>query len=154
VLGGVLVIPAGLVAAMTGQSSAEMSSPVDTQAAAARAREIIMDVERGLGFEPVDREFEKLGYDIESAIPNTGRLRFIEVKGRVSGAATITVTRNEILYSMNKPEEFILAIVEFFGDDTHRVHYVRQPFQREPDFGAASVNYEFAELIARAAEPS
>jgi hypothetical protein len=154
VLGGVLVVPAGLVAAMTGQSSAEVSSPVDTQAAAARAREIIMDVERGLGFEPVDREFEKLGYDIESAIPNTGRLRFIEVKGRVSGAATITVTRNEILYSLNKPEEFILAIVEFFGDDTHRVHYVRQPFQREPDFGAASVNYEFAELIARAAEPS
>ena len=45
-----------------------------------------------LGFEPTDREFEKLGYDIESRVPGTGRLRFIEVKGRVSGAATITVT--------------------------------------------------------------
>ena len=39
----------------------------------------------------------------------TGRLRFLEVKGRISGAATITVTKNEILYSLNKPEDFILA---------------------------------------------
>lgn len=70
-----------------------------------------MDVERQLGFDPTDREFEKLGYDIESRIAGTGKLRFIEVKGRVSGAPTITVTRNEILYSLNKPDDFILAIV-------------------------------------------
>ena len=61
-------------------------------------------------------------------MPGTGRLRFIEVKGRVSGAANILVTRNEILYSLNKPDDYILAIVEFMGDDDHRVHYARQPF--------------------------
>ena len=60
----------------------------------------------------------------------------------------------EILYSLNKPEDFILAIVEFTGDDTHRVHYLRMPFQREPDFGVTSVNYNFAELLDRAGEPS
>ena len=87
-------------------------------------------------------------------MPGTGRLRFIEVKGRVSGAANILVARNEILYSLNKPDDYILAIVEFMGDDDHRVHYVRQPFQGEPDFGATSVNYDFAELLARAGEPS
>ena len=27
----------------------------------------------------------------------------------------------------------MLAIVEFRGDDGHRVRYVRQPFIREPD---------------------
>ncbi|MEI7844614.1 MAG: hypothetical protein WCK35_02310 [Chloroflexota bacterium] len=27
-------------------------------------------------------------------------------------------------------------------------------FQREPDFGVTSVNYNFAELLARAGEPS
>ena len=42
-------------------------------------------------------------------------LRFIEVKGRRSDAETVTVTRNEILYSLNKPDDFILAIVEFLG---------------------------------------
>ena len=112
-----------------------------------------MDVERQLGYEPVDREFEKLGYDIESRDPRTGHLRFLEVKGRVAGAATITVTKNEILYSLNKPEDFILAIVEFLPGEAHRVHYVRHPFQREPDFGVTSVNYDFAELLARAEQP-
>jgi len=120
---------------------------------AARARAIVMDIERGLGFDPVDREFEKLGYDIESRIPGSGKLRFIEVKGRVSGAATITVTKNEILYSLNKPDDFILAIVEFTSADGHRVHYLRQPFQREPDFGVTSVNYDFADLLVRAETP-
>src|SRR5208337_89507 len=109
---------------------------------------LVMAIERGLGFVPVDREFEKLGYYIESAIPGTGRLRFIEVKGRVADADTVTVTKNEILYSLNKPDEFILAIVAFGADD-HAVYYVRRPFQREPDFGVTSVNYRLDELLSR-----
>ncbi|PIU31085.1 MAG: RNA helicase, partial [Syntrophobacteraceae bacterium CG07_land_8_20_14_0_80_61_8] len=125
-------------------------SATDTQAAAAKARAIVMEVERSLGFEPVDRELEKLGYDLESRVPGTGKLRFIEVKGRITGATTITVTRNEILYSLNKPDDFILAIVEFLDGDNHRVYYLRRPFQREPDFGVTSVNYDFADLLARA----
>ena len=92
VLGGLLVVPAGLIAAMTGRTPAAPSAPVDTQASAARARAVVMEIERNLGFEPTDREFEKLGYDIESRVPGTGKLRFIEVKGRVAGAETITVT--------------------------------------------------------------
>jgi len=153
VLGGSLVVPMGLIAAMTGRPAAPAQSPVDTQAAAARARLIVMDLERDLGFEPVDREFEKLGYDIESRVPGTGRLRFIEVKGRVAGASTVTVTKNEILYSLNKPDDFILAIVEFREDGTHRAYHVRRPFHREPDFGVTSVNYDLAELLARAEAP-
>jgi hypothetical protein len=113
-----------------------------------------MEVERSLGFDPTDREMEKLGYDVESRIPGTGKLRFLEVKGRVSGAPTITVTKNEILYSLNKPEDFILAIVEFLDGATHRVHYLRQPFQREPDFGVTSVNYDFSKLLSRAVAPT
>ena len=150
VLGGMLVVPLGLLAAMSGRPLTAATAPSDTQASAARARAAVMEIERSLGFEPTDREFEKLGYDIESRVLGTGKLRFIEVKGRISGAATITVTRNEVLYSLNKPDDFILAIVEFIDDDNHRVHYLRQPFKREPDFGAASVNYDFAELIRRA----
>jgi hypothetical protein len=153
VLGGSLVVPMGLIEEMTGQPAIQSTAPVDTQASAARARAIVMDIERTLGFDPIDRELEKLGYDIESRVPGTGRLRFIEVKGRVSGAPTITVTRNEILYSLNKPDDFILAIVEFDGDG-HCVHYVRQPFAREPDFDVTSVNYDFARLIERAEVPS
>ena len=152
-LGALLVLPQGLLHAMAGSVAPSPTPPVDTQVSAARARAIVMAIERGLGFEPTDRELEKLGYDIESRVPATGALRFIEVKGRRSDAATITVTRNEILYSLNKPDDFILAIVAFSDDDTHRVHYVRRPFEREPDFKASSVNYALKDLLLGAEEP-
>ena len=93
------------------------------------------------------------GILIESRIPGNGWLRFIEVKGRVSGAATLSVTRNEVLYSLNRPEDYILGIVEFLDGGEHRMRYVREPFQREPDFGTTSVHYDFAELLARAEAP-
>jgi len=153
ILGGLIVVPAGLIAAITGRPL-PASHPVETQASAARARAIVMEIERRLGFEPVDREHERLGYDIESHDPASGRLRFIEVKGRVAGAETITVTRNEILSSLNTPDQYILALVEFQPHGTHRVAYLRRPFQREPDFAVTSVNYSFAELLARTTEPS
>jgi len=152
ILGGMLVVPIGLVSAMTGRPLTTVSDSAENHAVAAKAREMVMDVERRLGFEPRDRELDKLGYDIESRVPGTGKLRFIEVKGRISGAATVTVTKNEILYSLNKPEDFILAIVEF-RPDGDRIHYVRRPFHREPDFGVTSVNYDLNELLARGESP-
>ena len=151
VIGGLVVAPAGLLAAMTGAATPARAAA--TQASAARARAIVMALERDLGFDPTDRELEKLGYDIESRIPNTGKLRFIEVKGRTAGADSITVTRNEVLTALNKPEDFILAIVAFQDDGGHEVRYVREPFGREPDFGAVSVNYRLGELWARGAVP-
>jgi len=153
VVGGFLVVPAGLLAKMKGERLEPDREAVDRQAVAARARAIVMEVERRLGYEPVDRESEHLGYDIESQDPRTGWLRFIEVKGRESGANVITVTRNEILTALNKPDSYILAIVEFLEDGSHRVHYIPRPFQREPDFGVTSVNYDLAELLARSEEP-
>jgi hypothetical protein len=153
VMGGFVVVPAGLLAKMRGEPVPVDGQTADTQAVAEKARAIVMEVERRLGYEPVDREREQLGYDIESRDPRTGRLRFIEVKGRVAGAETVTVTRNEILTSLNKPDDYILAIVEFLDGGGHRVHYVRRPFRREPDFGVTSVNYALAELLARAEDP-
>jgi len=153
VLGGFLVVPIGLLAAMTGRPISVPRASADNQAVAARARVIVMEIERTLGFDPRDREFEKLGYDIESRVREEGRLRFLEVKGRAAGADTVTVTKNEILYSLNKPDDFILAIVEFHSDGSHKVHYIRKPFQREPDFAVTSINYDMKELIARAEAP-
>ena len=153
VMGGFVVVPAGLLAKMRGEPVPVDGETADTQAVAEKARAIVMEVERRLGYEPVDREREQLGYDIESRDPRTGRLRFIEVKGRAAGADTITVTRNEILTSLNKPDDYILAVVEFLDGGEHRVHYIRRPFRREPDFGVTSVNYSLAELLARAEDP-
>ena len=113
-----------------------------------------MAVERELGFEPTDREFEKLGYDIESRVPGTGKLRFIEVKGRAADAGDVTVTRNEILYALNKPDDYILALVLLDRVGQHTVHYVRRPFGGEPDFNETSRRYALAGLLERAEVPA
>jgi hypothetical protein len=68
---------------------------------------------------------------IESRIPSAGRLRFIEVKGRAAAASTVTVTRNEILTGLNKPDDFILAVAQIDGDQKD-LRYIRKPFQRDP----------------------
>jgi superfamily II DNA/RNA helicase len=155
ILGGLLVVPRGLLDLMAGRAPVVTADQGgDKQAAAAAARDIVMETERRLGFEPVDREFERLGYDIESVDPATGAVRFIEVKGRRAEAATITVTRNEVLTSLNRPESYILALVEFLAEGGHRLSYVRRPFSSEPDFGVTSVNYDFDLLLAKGEEPS
>ena len=153
VLGGLLVVPIGLLAKLGG-NIVEIGNAQDKQAAAAVARAAVMQAERSLGYEPVDRETDKLGYDIESKVPGTGRLRFIEVKGRAEGATTVTVTKNEILTSLNKPDDYILAIVQLGGDSPPEVSYVRQPFHREPDFGVTSVNYNLTELLKKSDIPN
>ena len=154
ILGCVLVVPTGLLSLMMGRPVSPASTTTDRLAVAAKAREIVMELEQDLGFEPFDCEQEKRGYDIESRVPGEGKLRFIEVKGRAAGADTLTVTRNEILYSLNKPDDFILAMVEFMPGGQYRTRYLRQPFSSEPDFGVTSVNYDFAQLLTRSEEPS
>lgn len=89
---------------------------------------------------PIDVSAANVGYDIESGIPGTGQLRFIEVNGRAKGATTVTVTRNEILTGLNKPDSYYLALVEVDGEETV-VRYVQRASKKEPDFSATSVNY-------------
>ncbi len=152
VIGSALIVPLGLLQRLR-HAEVALALPTDTQEVAARARALVMAIERRLGYEPRDVEFERLGYDIESRDPRTGKLRFIEVKGRSASADFITVTRNEILTALNKPDDYFLAIVTF-GEGEPQVFYVRQPFRREPDFGVTSVNYTVAELLARAEVPA
>lgn len=79
---------------------------------------------------------------------------FIEVKGKTEGKTTVTVSKTQIMTALNKPDEYVLAIVPVSGDAAGDPHYVRQPFQKEPDFGVTSVNYKIEELLDRAEQPS
>jgi len=154
ILGGAMIVPIGLLRSLRGETGAAPPTfAIDTERSAQRAMEAAMDAERGLGHAPRDVSEQNLGYDIESSIPGTGLLRFIEVKGRVSGARTVTITKNEIITGLNKPDEFILALV-IIDQDRTEVRYCRTPFEREPDFKATSVNYDLDKLLAQAKEPA
>jgi hypothetical protein len=91
--------------------------PVDTQASAASARAIVMEIERSPRLRTDRPRVREARLRHREPRAGTGKLRFIEVKGACRGADTITVTKNEILYSLNKPDDFILAIVEFLDGD-------------------------------------
>ncbi|MCC6627937.1 MAG: DUF3883 domain-containing protein [Chloroflexi bacterium] len=154
-IGGALVVPAGLLAQLLGAASPETAALAEARRRVERlAMDAVLATERALGYEPRDVGDQKLGYDVESRAPGSGRLRFIEVKGRAAGADTVTVTKNEILTALNKPDDFILALVEVDGDTTRAPRYVRQPFRREPDFGATSVIYALADLLSKAENPA
>jgi hypothetical protein len=152
IVGGALVIPGGLLAKLMGDAPQSGLFARETKRIELLAMESVMATERSLGFTPKDVSSTKCHYDIESTVKDEGRLRFIEVKGRIIGATTITVTKTEILTALNKPEDFILAFVEVDGEKT-KVRYIRKPFQKEPDFGAASVNYYLKDILVFAEEP-
>jgi superfamily II DNA or RNA helicase len=158
-IGGSLVVPIGLLRKLLPSSAQPIHAAADAVSAEARrkmellAMQMVMEAEKQLGNEPRDVSGEKCGYDIESKIQVDGKLRFIEVKGRVAGATTVTVTRNEILTALNEPDDYILAVGQA-EDDRQNLVYIRQPFQQEPDFAVESINYNLQELLARGEAPA
>ena len=155
VIGGALVIPQSLLNTSDDETPAPIEvSQVDRERIDKLAVAAVMEVERKLGREPTEMPHENPGYDIESRDPNTNRLLFIEVKGKSADATTVTVSKTQIFTAFNKPDSFVLAIVEVDGETAKEPRYIRQPFQKEPDFGVTSVNYNLRELLARAEAPS
>ncbi len=153
IIGGAMIVPIGLLHKWTGTPSPALHAN-ETRRVELIAMKAVMTAERELGFVPRDVSADKCGYDIESSAPTgEARLRFIEVKGRVQGADTVTITKNEILSALNKPEHYILAVVEVDGETARVPTYIRKPFVREPDFGVTSVNYKLAELLAKGEAP-
>ena len=157
IVGGALVIPAGLLAQRKGE-------PGWIADAAARARiermamQAVMAAEQAQGHAVVDVSAQHCGWDITSMPPaRDGKLppsRHIEVKGRAKGQTTITVTRNEILYGLNQADKFILAIVLVDGERYEGPFYVKHPFTQEPDWAVTSINLDLDQLLAHAEQPA
>lgn len=153
ITGGALIIPKGLLHKLIATQTSEVFGQGDRQTIEYAAMNAVMRIESSLGYKPKDVSAIKCGYDVESFVPEqirrlqTYALRFIEVKGRTKGATTVTVSKNEILTALNKPDEFILAIVEVDKDVTHTI-YLKHPFKNAPDFTATSVNFDIQDLIA------
>jgi SNF2 family DNA or RNA helicase len=158
-IGGSLVVPIGLLNELLPSLAQPAAAAADAVSAEARremellAMQMVMEAEKRLGNEPRDVSGAKCGYDVESKVGATGKLRFIEVKGRVAGAPTVTVTRNEILTALNEPDDFILAIGQV-DNGQRKLVYIRRPFQQEPDFAVESINYNLQDLLGRGEAPA
>lgn len=157
VVGGALVVPASMLhESATADPNGQSNDAATKRKTELAAMDAIMAIERELGYAPRDvSEQRGIGYDILSRVPDDMRdgddpvTRMVEVKGRIAGGDTITLTKNEILCGLNKPECWLLTIVEVDGRTT-KTTYLRRPALRAPSFAENSVNYDMGRLIESA----
>ena len=157
ILGGILVIPQGLLNKVSGVGTYSTDSAARDQMEQI-AMKVVMDVERSFGHKVTDVSKNNCGWDVTSCPPITdGEAspdnRYIEVKGRVKGADTVTLSHNEICSAVNLKNKHILAIVLVDGDNTEGPYYIRNYFKKEPDEGLESGNYKLKELLNHAVKP-
>jgi hypothetical protein len=114
----------------------------------------VMAAEKALGNAPSDVSAQKIGYDIVSYDPKSQHLRFIEVKGRVDGADTVMITRQEVITSLHEPDKYILAIVEVDSGFAREPRYVKGALSpHEPAFEHTAIQFNLRSLLDRAEVP-
>jgi superfamily II DNA or RNA helicase len=161
VRGGMVVIPRGLLIArapaeeLAGPANGFSADPVARRRIEIAAMEAVMAAERALGNVPTDVSVQKVGYDIASYDPKAEHLRFIEVKGRIDGADTVMITRQEVITSLHEPDKFILAIVQVEDGIAREPRYVRGALDtREPPFEHNAIQFSIKRLLERAGIPN
>ncbi|HLT37651.1 MAG TPA: DUF3883 domain-containing protein [Enhygromyxa sp.] len=155
VVGGALIVPAGLLRKLRGEMHAErhLADAADRRRVELLAMDAVMEIERKLGRQPRDVSAERgIGYDIESR-DATGALVFVEVKG-ISVSDQVCLTRNEILCALNEPDKFRLAVVVVEDDRVAPPVYVRGFDFGQPGFEMTSSTYPLATLLAAGRSPT
>ena len=115
----------------------------------------VLDEEARLGRRAEAMSHSNPGFDIRS-IDTGGHLLLIEVKGRIEGSTTVSVTRNEILTGLNAADHYLLALVEVHSDNTCEVRYLYNPFagkSRELHFAERSTTFDWDKLWDAAEAP-
>jgi len=159
VRGGMIVIPRGLLQARQPEGDAAgggfSEDPVARRLIEIAAMTAVIEAELALGNSPKDVSAQKVGYDIASYDPRTDHLRFIEVKGRIDGADSVMITRQEVITSLHEPDKFILAIVQVEAGFAREPRYVRGALDtREPPFEQNAIQFNIKRLLDRAEAPA
>jgi hypothetical protein len=152
-----VLVGAALVLPATGLGRVPDGRALDTETVELRAVEGVRATEEALGREVTVMPRNNPGFDLRS-VGEDGDVRFVEVKGRLAGAATFTVTRTEILHALNVPDAYMLALVEVSpeGPAGDRVRYLRRPFGEvvHLPFATTSTNLSWKDYWTRGEKPS
>lgn len=153
VRGAALVVPSLALAGDTQEEAQTFAR--DTKAVERRAIEAALAAERALGRNPVEQARNNPGYDIRSSDID-GRVFFIEVKGRIEGSDTFTITSNEIAYAQTQGERHRLALVSVSvnGAASDELRYVLNAFGHlEPSSTTRSFNEDWNDYWSRGGPP-
>lgn len=154
VVGNAIVVPMGLIRKHGEKETPSTLFSHNREEVELKALQAVMEAEQRLGRKPSPMPHNNPGYDIESQDPTSKKMLFIEVKGRVEGERTVTISRTEIMTGLNRRDTFILAIVTIPESGHPKVSYVRNPFEKEPEFNVVSENFDIQKLIRKGGEPS
>lgn len=138
--GAALVIPSSLLSAadpLGANAFAHQSEEVER-----RAVDAVLAAERALGREPLEMPRNHPGYDIQST-DTQGLVYYLEVKGRIAGSDTFTITTNEITFAQTQGDRHRLALVEVSTSDPEQdqLRYVSDAFSHlEPSATTRSYN--------------
>ncbi|WP_210334869.1 helicase-related protein [Mesorhizobium mediterraneum] len=150
--GGALVIPAGLLAKLKGETVFHDGFAEETEETELLAMNAVMEGERAAGRTPVDVSMHNRGWDIESATAE-GELLFLEVKGRVVGGREIIVTKNEMLQARNAGDRYHLVYVPIEAGFSGQPRYLCDPARHlweEGEFKDICRHYAVKDIVALA----
>ena len=151
--GAALVIPSALLA--TDADPEAQTFARQTEQVERRAVDAVLTAERALGREPIEMPRNNPGYDIQSTDQN-GLVHYIEVKGRIVGSETFTVTTNEITFAQTQGERHRLALVEVStsGASLDQLRYTTDAFAHlEPSATTRSYNEAWRDYWERGGPP-
>ncbi|MDW9593797.1 DUF3883 domain-containing protein [Sinorhizobium meliloti] len=151
--GGALVIPAGLLARLKGETVFHGGFAKETEETERLSMDAVMQAEQAAGRMPVDVSMHNRGWDIES-VTIEGELLFLEVKGRVVGGREIIVTKNEMLKARNAGDRYHLVYVPIDAGFAGQPLYLNDPARHlwdEGEFRDICRHYAVKDIVARAA---
>lgn len=151
-----LVIPADLIDAISDGEDEQSAFARETATVERRAVDAVLIAERALGRDPVEMPRNNPGYDVRSA-DGAGRIYYIEVKGRIAGSTTFTVTTNEVSFAQTQGDRHRLALVEVSPDGAKNdgLRYVTDAFGHiEPSATTCSYNEVWRDYWQRGGPPN
>ena len=150
-----LVMPAATV----DSANAFSVDPAAREAVERRGVDAVLAAERTLGRAPEEQSHNNPGFDVLSR-PDEGPSIRIEVKARIEGSDTFTITRTEVLTALNAAPDHRLALVwvSLNGPHLDQVRYIGNAFEGvEPmwltDFDVVSQNLSWNDWWARGQAP-
>jgi len=151
-----------LIMPMTPEAAAPGDGAASALARAAverRGVDAVLAAERALGRTPEEQAHNNPGFDVLSR-PAEGPGIRIEVKARIEGADTFTITRTEVLTALNAAPDHRLALVRVStnGPQYDEVRYIGNAFDGvEPswltDFDVVSQNLSWNDWWSRGMSP-
>ena len=152
--GSALVVPSQHLLS-TDEDAAPQTFARETELVERRAVEAVLAAERELGRSPREMPRNNPGYDIQS-FDADGRIHYIEVKGRIAGSDTFTITTNEVTFAQTQGNRHRLALVSVSPDGQERdeLRYVLEAFTHiEPSATTRSYNEEWRRYWDRGSPP-